>query len=155
MAFSGVFVFGSDSLRPVSWRARTYANTNALQFWVDAERMPEPDIEVDQGIARQVRVGLEVPKRKVAGDARHFAIVSCGRTRASGGQQPALSQAGFQTLFSDCGANSEFDSMFDSVGWGSYTLDRAIGFLILILRASLTKSITTVTLGARTIHSLH
>jgi len=32
MAFSGAFVFAAESLQPVSWRARTYANTNALEF---------------------------------------------------------------------------------------------------------------------------
>ncbi|HNG04062.1 MAG TPA: hypothetical protein PLQ71_19410, partial [Nitrospira sp.] len=31
-ALSGVFVVAAESLRPVSWRARTYAITNALRF---------------------------------------------------------------------------------------------------------------------------
>jgi hypothetical protein len=47
-ALSGVFVFAADSLQPVFWRARTYAITNALQFWRDAERMPAT--EHDPGI---------------------------------------------------------------------------------------------------------
>lgn len=39
MASGGVVVLAAERLQPVSWRARTYANTNALQFWVDARKI--------------------------------------------------------------------------------------------------------------------
>ena len=48
MAFSGVFVKASDSLRLVFWRARTYAIANALQFQIDVEGMPEPSVDLDE-----------------------------------------------------------------------------------------------------------
>jgi hypothetical protein len=38
----------------VSWRARTYAIANALQFLDDAERISEPDL--DQGMIAQSRL---------------------------------------------------------------------------------------------------
>jgi len=49
MAFSGVFVVAAGSLVQESWRARTYAITNALHSWIDAQRMLEPYIEADPG----------------------------------------------------------------------------------------------------------